>query len=623
MTLICLQPLHAHNGEGKGRGLVVTPPEVLDYAREHLPTIVDVKPTKIGLDRIQEHLSNHGLPPLEAEPAKEGEEATVVYGKANVEQALQARAVNATLPSSVDNSQLPSFPPIGDQQQLGSCVGWGTTYYQGTHEYGLLNGINNKSSQEYVFSPKWTYNMMNGGADNGLDIVSTYQLFTQNGFASLAQFPYDTNYLAWDLNPEDWVSAISRRFAQPQLVSGIGGTSQNLQVIKQLLNNGHVLVFGTFIDSWVQTQVGSDPNASSNPYAGQLAASWCNGQNGGHCMTIVGYNDDIWIDINGNGEVDAGEKGAFLIANSWNTDWGNEGFVWIAYDAFLSESAVTGGPSSGRVPLADATNSQVVSVLPLSKGYAPKLVAQFTLSQAIRDQINVVVGVSETNATAPSQTFTSCALYNKGGNFEFNGAAPASPETATFAVDLTELLPADPTVTHRYYLTVGDNQAGNATVIDSFTLIDLVHNQKVNCTHTPLSCDNSKVSAYIDYSFATPPPEPPTPPAPPTPPTPPAPPPPAPPAPVAPLKVATATPHNYALVSGTIQWRVNATAGVGVDHVDFYIDSQLCLTDPTAPYLVSVDTTGLDFGTHDFTAIAYDTSGNSASSTVEVFVFNY
>ena len=38
-------------------------------------------------------------------------------------------------------------------------------------------------------------------------------------------------------------------------------------------------------------------------------------------MTVLGYNDDIWVDINNNGIVDTGER-AFRIANSWGTGWG-------------------------------------------------------------------------------------------------------------------------------------------------------------------------------------------------------------------------------------------------------------------------------------------------------------
>ena len=65
-------------------------------------------------------------------------------------------------------------------------------------------------------------------------------------------------------------------------------------------------------------------------------------------MTVVGYNDDIWVDINSNGFVDPGEKGAFRIANSWGTGWGEGGFCWMSYDALKNPSAVSGGPGANR-----------------------------------------------------------------------------------------------------------------------------------------------------------------------------------------------------------------------------------------------------------------------------------
>ena len=46
-------------------------------------------------------------------------------------------------------------------------------------------------------------------------------------------------------------------------------------------------------------------------------------------MTLVGYNDNIWVDINHDGKIQTGEKGAFKIANSWGADYegGNNGFI--------------------------------------------------------------------------------------------------------------------------------------------------------------------------------------------------------------------------------------------------------------------------------------------------------
>ncbi len=66
----------------------------------------------------------------------------------------------------------------------------------------------------------------------------------------------------------------------------------------------------------------------------------------GHEFTIVGYDDTIECDINNDGDTDdPGEKGAFKIANSWGTDWGNDGFVWVMYDAVHEESALDDCPA--------------------------------------------------------------------------------------------------------------------------------------------------------------------------------------------------------------------------------------------------------------------------------------
>lgn len=595
--------LQAHIDE-RGYGLNPISQEAFQDAEENWHTIVEVKPNKVGLERIQHHREENGLSRLFMSSATPEDEFVQVKGQNNA-LAHETFEAPLSLPSSVDNSQLPSFPPIGDQKQLGSCVAWGTTYYQATHEYGLLNGLNNKTSLKTVFSPKWTYNNLNGGYDQGLNIFDSYQLFSQNGVVSIERFPYDSNYREWDLNVQDWISAISYRTSPGQLISGIGGAQQNLEVIKQLLNNGHVLTFGTFIESWQMTKVKKDPASSNNAHVGESVASWMNGTYGGHCMTIVGYDDDIWVDINNDGKVDAGEKGAFLIANSWGTNWGNKGFVWVAYDAFLTKSAVVNGPRLGRVGIADAMNSYVVSAVPIARQYSPQLIAQFTLSQSLRNQISVSVGISDVKSTTPSKVFSSYAVVNKGGKFEFDGTSPHGGQTASFALDLTDLLSVVPADDKRFYLIVNDNLSGNPTTVQSFSIIDPATNKVVAGTNAPISVDNTSKMIYVDYSPTQ---KPPTPAPTPTP------------VPIAAPTLNVTSPINNQIVRTNVWLAANAVDKTGIDRVEFYIDSKLFATDNTAPYYVLLSTQTLARGQHTLTVIAYNKHGASTAQTTSFCV---
>lgn len=584
------QDLKAHYG------LKPLTDEHIQHMETHWSKVVEVKPNKLGALRIQKHLKEHGQPPIDVSVAQTHEEEITTNKTLNKVAAVKAKTL--PLPSHVDNSTLPSFPPIGDQGPEGSCVAWATTYYQATHEIGFLDGKNNKTSFTNVLSPKWTYNLLNQGQDGGLIITDPYSLLSQNGAVSIANFPYDANYLGWDLNAQDWISAISNRTGTAQMIGmlNIQGSAA-LPTIKQLLNNGHVVTFGTYIDSWVFTSVGQDPSAPS-PYAGQYAASWMNGTSGGHCMTIVGYDDTVWIDVNGNGVVDSGEKGAFLVANSWGTNWGNNGFVWISYDAFLQTSAVPNGPNNGRVPAGDALDSNVVSVLPISANYSPSLVGQFSISQSQRDQFTISEGVSDTTQTSPAQTVGCFGLTNQGGPLNFNGTSSSTPQTATFAVDLTGFISSTPAA-QRFYLLVGDTVAGSPTTISTYALLDLVHNKQVACSQVPLSCDNSNISPYVDYNFSgNILPNPPV--------------------------VAITSPVNNANLTGTVEVTMNATSNIGIAKVALYIDSVLYATDTTSPYIISVDTTKLSNGAHTLYAIAYDTQNNSTKSgSITVQAQNY
>lgn len=53
--------------------------------------------------------------------------------------------------------------------------------------------------------------------------------------------------------------------------------------------------------------------------------------NGGHAVTIVGFDDDYASTNFKSGTTPTG-NGAWLIRNSWGRDWGNDGTFWISYE---------------------------------------------------------------------------------------------------------------------------------------------------------------------------------------------------------------------------------------------------------------------------------------------------
>jgi C1A family cysteine protease len=56
---------------------------------------------------------------------------------------------------------------------------------------------------------------------------------------------------------------------------------------------------------------------------------------GGHCIGIVGYDDDL---------------GAWLVRNSWGTDWGMEGNAWVKYGDSEIDSCMYQLEPDGEIP---------------------------------------------------------------------------------------------------------------------------------------------------------------------------------------------------------------------------------------------------------------------------------
>lgn len=304
---------------------------------------------------------------------------------------ISASADSNTLPESVDNSESIYFPEIGNQGDQGACVCWAQVYYQFT--YMMNRSMNVETTPENTFSPTFNYNFSNGGRGQGTWEVDVYGIMKEIGNVPLSTVPHNIKeYNDWFATEEIWQEAMKYRIKDYTIFKDIG--TENSQItspddtdlynIKKLLSEGEVLAVTTYISSWDVERIKAHPDAPENDkYVDEYVVRLCDGTSERHRLALVGYNDNIWTDINENGKIDNGEMGALKIANSWGTDRHNEGFMWIAYDALNKVSCVSGCPTVDYRPAIFHDYTQI-EVIPYDTD--TDLYLRYTLNTADRSQ---------------------------------------------------------------------------------------------------------------------------------------------------------------------------------------------------------------------------------------------
>ena len=467
-------------------GLIAPTADELAWERENMSVVQEIELNDLGLKRL----------------AAEQEAETVLLASEELTGETDGNevivATSGGLPSSVDNSTLQYFPGIRSQGSQGSCAAFSVTYYTMTYMTALARGwdASDPGDNTTKFSPKWTYNMVNGGVDAGASIGSVFEVLADHGAATWAELPYDSNYREWVYDdPEVWRNAVGVR---PSEIGYLyAADDDGIDDVKTMLANGSILNFGTYIYSWQYKTIADDPSTTADDgEVGKQAAYWVNGFEGGHAMTVVGYNDDIWIDINGNGQVEAAEKGAFRIANNWGMGWQDGGFTWLSYDA-LKQVSEAGGPSANRQP---AWQSSKAYWLTARESYTPTLLAEFTVQHAERNQLTISMGRADSGSVAPSVTWTPAGLSGDGGEYGFDGLAYSSSASApagTFVLDFTDLAPEYGASTV-YFLGLNDTtDASLAGTLSSFTATDWQGNPLDSATNVPqIDADGISSVAY-------------------------------------------------------------------------------------------------------------------------------
>lgn len=247
----------------------------------------------------------------------------------------------------VDNSKLKYFPEVDSQGGVGSCCSWSVVYYQFTHAVNKM--LDRAATRETTFQPVFVHNLFAGGSYRGDMAWVISEILNTAGCATFSTVSDTQADKTWNASYDVWKEAHNYRVSSYMDYENIGRINSritspddpDLAALKATVRNGDLISFTCFISSFVRQPIVAAPGVDSE-LVGKEIVTKTSGTKGCHEMTIVGYNDNIWTDLNKNGKVDEGEMGAFKIVNSWGKDQLNGGFLWVAYDALNQQSVVDG-----------------------------------------------------------------------------------------------------------------------------------------------------------------------------------------------------------------------------------------------------------------------------------------
>ncbi len=240
------------------------------------------------------------------------------------------------IPKALDLRGNGWVPSPGQQGNQNSCVGWSAAYaMKSVQESREMNWAPDDPKRQ--FSPAFVYNQINGGKDEGSDPKEAVELLVKKGCATLATMPYtDADHLA--LPPQAALDEAGNYRAKRAVQVALNPIS-----IKAAVAAGNPVICG--IQLFEPFQRGLDRYGPEH-VTGQYL--------GGHAMTIVGFDDD---------------RNAFLTLNSWGTEWGEQGYVWLDYKlletptpglqdwmVFSLAYSVEDMPNPGNEPAEDPTN---------------------------------------------------------------------------------------------------------------------------------------------------------------------------------------------------------------------------------------------------------------------------
>jgi C1A family cysteine protease len=210
-----------------------------------------------------------------------------------------------TLPKQYDLRKDYKFPDVYDQGHLGSCTANGIG--------AALQFDELKQGEQNPFQPSRLFIYYNErviehtvASDSGARIRDGIKSVAKTGYCPETDWPYDIAKFAQRPSASCYQEAHRYKAVKYQRVV------QTLNQMKGCLVAGNPIIIGFVVfESIYNTDVQK---------TGDIPLPAGEGPIGGHCVLVVGYDDD---------------KRAFILRNSWGEGWGNSGYGSLPY-AYLT-----------------------------------------------------------------------------------------------------------------------------------------------------------------------------------------------------------------------------------------------------------------------------------------------
>ena len=353
------------------------------------------------------------------------------------------------LPSRVDNSQRPEFPPIY-RQRYGVCGQYTAVASMLTYEMNVLNGTH-ADVDERRFPATFSWNMMNRAQNKGSEAYHGWEVAKRLGIPTIKSYgTVEKKKLgAWPNGYDIWRDAMNYRVtgyrytpAQTveQLNEARGWMHDRNQPGKEGVVGGLRALDGRMGElGKVTVKIPEGQHEAGK----DVWTKW--GPSGyGHGITCAGYDDNVGYDVNGDGQITNDkdingdgkvtladwERGAYIVVNSWGKKWSGDGKIYLLYSAMIDKTWKRGN-YLGRVEVARHT---------------PRMTLRLKLACNDRANLRMTVGLAgNADADKPEKTIAPEALngwpiFGRSGPGNVPLAGPEDDTPLEVGIDLTPLL---------------------------------------------------------------------------------------------------------------------------------------------------------------------------------------